>query len=111
MSISPAQMVLPAASVEGSAPSGCTPGMAVPAATPAASLPADSPPGPAAAPPPQLSTDVRIDDRHQIYYEFVDDGSGDVLFEIPPEALRAIGESLNIPLVGDASASSIDVKS
>jgi hypothetical protein len=34
-----------------------------------------------------------------------------VLFEIPPEALRRIGESLNVPLVGDASIPSVDVKS
>jgi uncharacterized FlaG/YvyC family protein len=56
------------------------------------------------------STDMKIDNQHQVYYEVVDDSTGDVLFEIPAEALRAIGESLNVPLVGDGSAPGVDVK-
>jgi uncharacterized FlaG/YvyC family protein len=54
---------------------------------------------------------MRVDDQHQIYYETVDDRTGDVLFEIPPEALRAIAESLNLSLVGSSSGHSVDVKS
>lgn len=54
---------------------------------------------------------MKVDGQHQVYYEFVDDGTGNVLFEIPPEALREIGESLNVPLVGDANVPTIDVKS
>lgn len=54
---------------------------------------------------------MQIDSDHQIYYEFVDKRTGDVVFEIPPEALREIGESLNLPLVGGASVHSIDVES
>ena len=54
---------------------------------------------------------MQIDNHHQIYYVVVNDSTGDVLFEIPPEALRRIGESLNVPLVGDASVPSVDVKS
>jgi uncharacterized FlaG/YvyC family protein len=54
---------------------------------------------------------MRVDDQHQVYYEFVDDRTGDVLFEIPPEALREIGESLNLPLDGGSRIHSVDVKS
>lgn len=66
---------------------------------------------PASSSAASFSTDLHIDDQHQVYYEVVDDRTGSELLEIPPETLRAIGESLNVPLVGDASASSIDVKS
>jgi uncharacterized FlaG/YvyC family protein len=52
-----------------------------------------------------------VDAEHQLYYEVVDDSTGDVLFQIPPEALRAIGESLNVPLIGDANVPSVDVNS
>jgi hypothetical protein len=69
----------------------------------------DSSAGATASPP--VTTDLRIDNQHQFYYEFVDGSTGKVEFEIPPEALRAIGESLSLPLQGDAGASSIDVKS
>ena len=68
-------------------------------------------PAPPASSSPQFSTDMRIDDQHQVYYEFVDASTGDVLFEIPPEALRAIGESLNLPLNGDSGGHGFDVKS
>ena len=66
---------------------------------------------PAVSSPDQLSTDIRFDNRHQAYYEVVDKQTGNVLFEIPPEALREIGESLNAPLVGESDAHSLDVKS
>ena len=111
MSISPARMMLQVASAESAAPSGRSTQASVPAATQAettADFPASAP---AALPPAQFSTDLRVDDKHQPYYEVVDDRSGDVLFEIPPEALREIGESLNMPLVGDSSGHSLDVKS
>lgn len=61
--------------------------------------------------PSQLSTDMRVDSEHQVYYAFVDDQTGEVMFEIPPEALRAIGESLNVPMNGESGASTLDVKS
>ena len=54
---------------------------------------------------------MQVDNDHQIYYAVVDDSTGDVLFEIPSEALRKIGESLNVPLIGDANLPSVDVKS
>jgi len=85
---------------------------AAPATTPAAASPAEPPtPAPAVSPPVQFSTDLRIDDQHQLYYAVVDDSTGGVLFEIPPEALRAIGESLNVPLVGESTGHNVDVKS
>jgi hypothetical protein len=62
-------------------------------------------------PPAQLSTDMQVDSQHQVYYEFVDDSTGNVLFEIPPEALREIGESLNVPLDGDFGGHDVDVTS
>ena len=68
-------------------------------------------PAPAVSSFPPFSTNMQVDNRHQVYYEFVDDSTGDVVFEIPPAALREIGESLNLPLAGDASVPSIDVKS
>jgi hypothetical protein len=84
----------------------------VPAAAMAVGSTADSSaPAPAVLPSVQFSTDMRVDDQHQVYYEFVDKSTGDVVFEIPPEALREIGESLNLSMVGDASVHSFDVKS
>jgi hypothetical protein len=112
MSISPAQMMLPVASAASAAPAGRSTQAAVSAATPGAEATAESPsPAPAISPPAQFSTDLEVDDKHQPYYKVVDDSTGDVLFEIPPEALREIGESLNVPLIGDARVPSVDVKS
>jgi len=54
---------------------------------------------------------MRVDSEHQIYYAYVDDRTGEVMFEIPPEALRAIGESLNVPMNGESGAYALDVKS
>ena len=105
MSISPAQMMLQAASAE-------SPASAKPSTQVSVPKVAESPPPvPAVPSPPQFSTDMRVDDEHQIYYEFVDPSTGDIVFEIPPEALRAIGESLSLPLEGDARGHSVDVKS
>ena len=115
MSISPAQLTLQVASTANpvaSKPSAAASPSPVRAAASTAEAPVDSPhAAPAVPPSSQLSTDVRIDNQHQLYYEFVDDSTGSVVFEIPPEALRAIGESLNLPLNGDASAHGVDVKS
>jgi hypothetical protein len=111
MSISPAQMMLQVASTENTPGARRSTPAPVPAAPAAASPPETPTPAPAVSPPAQFSTDLRVDDKHQPYYEVVDDRSGDVLFEIPPAALRAIGESLNVPLIGDTSAHSFDVKS
>jgi len=115
MSISPAQLTLQvasAASPAASKPSAPASPSPVRAAASAAETPVDSPhSAPAVPSTSQLSTDLRIDDQHQLYYEFVDESTGSVVFEIPPAALRAIGESLNLPLNGDSSAHGVDVKS
>ena len=66
---------------------------------------------PPASSPFELSTDLQIDNQHQVYYEFVDKDTGAVVFEIPPEALRAIAESLNIPLEGQSDYHNLDVSS
>jgi hypothetical protein len=120
MSISSALMTPQVASLESATASARSPAPAV-AAAPQTSVPASSPavgsptepppPAPAVSSPAQFSTDREIDSQHKIYYEFIDDRTGDVVFEIPPQALREIGESLNLPLLGDASVPSIDVKS
>jgi hypothetical protein len=113
MSISSAQMPLQVASAESTTPAG----RSIQAAVPATPTPAQSPtqpPPPTALPvssPSSFSTDMQVDNHQQIYYVVVNDSTGDVLFEIPSEALRRIGESLNVPLVGDASIPSVDVKS
>jgi len=107
MSVSPTQIVLQAASTEVPAVSGRSSQASVPAAESAARSAA---PALAVASPAQFSTDMRVDGRHQVYYEFVDKSTGDVVFEIPPEALREIGESLNLPLAGEARGHSVDVK-
>jgi hypothetical protein len=112
MSISPAQMMLQVASAASAAPARNASQALVPAAAVAVKSPPESPPAaPAISPPASTSTDMRIDDQNQVYYAFVDDRSGQVLFEIPTEALRKIGESLNVPLMGDSSVPSVDVKS
>jgi hypothetical protein len=112
MSISPAQMMLQVASTESAAPPRNSTPAAVPTAATGAASPAESASSaPAVSPPTPLSTDIEIDSKHQVYYEYVDDRTGDVVFEIPPEALRKIGESLNVALVGGAGVPSIDIES
>jgi len=113
MSISPAQMSLPIANAESHVSSGRTKPLSAPSA-PAATGAAESAPSasqPSSAPASPVTTDLRVDNQHQFYYEFIDDTTGSVEFEIPPEALRAIGESLNLPLQGDTAHSNLDVKS
>ena len=115
MSISPAQMNLQVGTAERLNPAGypsqpATPGIASPANSHAKS-PSEKPaPVPIISPAP-LSTDMRIDDQHQVYYQVVSVRTGDVLLEIPSEALRQIGESIKVPLEGDASIHGVDVKS
>lgn len=41
-----------------------------------------------------LSTDVRVDDRRHVYYETVNNRTGEVVCEIPPEVIRKLAESL-----------------
>jgi hypothetical protein len=112
MSISPAQMMLQDASAKSAALAGRSTPASAPAAAPAVESPGESStPAPDVSSAPQFSTDTQIDSQHQIYYKVVDDSTGDVMFEIPSAALRAIGENLNVPLVGDANVPDVDVKS
>lgn len=121
MSLSPTQMTQQVASINVSAASKnataaspaaapASPTAAVLATPLAAGSPADSPPSTPSLPAPNpISTNLRIDEQHQFYYEFVDDATGSVDFEIPPEALRALSESLQLPV--DGSTHTVDVKS
>jgi hypothetical protein len=61
--------------------------------------------------PAPLATDMRVDAQHQVYYQVINERTGDLLLEIPSEALREIGESIQVPLVGDSSVHGVDVKS
>jgi len=110
MSVSPAQLIRQVTSDTISVPSTHSNPSSAPTAAVSVESPSQSPPRGASS-PSQLSTDMRVDSEHQIYYAYVDDRTGEVMFEIPPEALRAIGESLNVPLIGDAGIPIVDVKS
>jgi uncharacterized FlaG/YvyC family protein len=112
MSISPTQIVQRAASAGSASETQRSTPTANPAASPRESESAEpSSTRSAAVPPVQFSTAFQIDNHHQVYYEVVDDSTGDVLFEIPSEALRKIGESLNLPLPGEPHVPVVDVKS
>ena len=112
MSISPAQMSLQIAYAEGSGESRSAGSAASPQGAAASPPdPASSASAAASASSASVTADLRIDNQHKFYYEFVDGSTGNVVFEIPPEALRAIGESLNLPLNGEPTPHSLDVKS
>jgi len=113
MSISPAQLSLQIAGAENNAAQRSSRSVSSPLtpATASTTVPASSASTSALSNPDLVSADLRVDKQHQFYYEFVDGTTGSVEFEIPPEALRAIGESLVLPLHGDAGASTLDVKS
>jgi len=113
MSIPAGQMMAQIASVERASPAVPAAAAAAPGSARAAISSTPTPTNPSApvSTPSSFSTDLQIDSHHQVYYAVVDERSGDVLFEIPSEALRNIGESLNVPLIGDASVPSVDVKS
>ncbi len=54
---------------------------------------------------------MRVDDQRQIYYEVVNDRTGDVVYEIPPEVVRKLGENPTVLLDGRVGGHSLDVKS
>jgi hypothetical protein len=60
---------------------------------------------------PQFSTAIRIDDRRRIYYEVINDHTGQVVLEIPPEVVRNIGEGIKQFLETLHPTRSVDVKS
>ncbi len=61
--------------------------------------------------PPQFSMAIRIDDRRRIYYEVINDHTGEVVFQIPPEVVRNIGEGINQFLETLHAERSVDVES
>ena len=106
MSISPAQSVLELATMGPLArvsAGGASPDRQ-PAAEPAPAAPAE-PSG------PTLSTALRIDDQRRIYYEVINNRSGDVVMEIPPEQIRKPAEGLDESLKRQPDGHNIDVKS
>ena len=110
MSISPVQMMLQVASAQNTLSTrraNPNPAPATNQAQETASAASTAP----SAPPDPFSTDMKVDNQHQVYYEIVDNRTGDELYEIPPEVLRRIAESLNLPLMGDSVAHNVDVKS
>ena len=105
MSISPAQL---ATALTTSDPQGR-------ALAERASPPADSPPKLAVPSPvqpsgPTLSTSVRIDEQRHIYYEVINNRTGDVVIEIPPEQIRRLGEGLTESRVSGNPEPNIDVR-
>jgi hypothetical protein len=110
MSISPAQLTLVlgasdrAAATEQSAgvPSGGAPKSEAPVAEAAAHA---EPSG------PKLTTALRIDDQRRIYYEVINNQSGEVVYQIPPEQVRKLGEGISESLRSRLMGRSIDVKS
>ena len=54
---------------------------------------------------------MRIDAQHRVYYQVVNDHSGEVICEIPCEQIRELEESNLSPAAREAAAQRIDVKS
>jgi hypothetical protein len=111
MSIPPAEMLLQATTVQTTPPTWRSSETGAGAAVQPQEVTTHSSSTPSALPPNTFSTDMKVDDQHQVYYAIVDDRSGDELFEIPPEALRKIGESLHLPPIGESGVHGVDVKS
>ena len=60
---------------------------------------------------PQQSTDLRIDAQHRVYYQIVNDQTGQVVCEIPSEQIRNLAEGNLSPAASEAAAQRLDVKS
>lgn len=110
MGISPAQLIQPVTSGDAATPVGRPSPPELPVQDHREPVPA-APPVPTPVESPSFSTDMQVDNHHQIYYKVVDDHTGDVLLEIPAEALRRIGESLNVTEIGNPKVSSLDITS
>jgi len=57
-----------------------------------------------------MSTDLRIDDQRRIYYEIVNNRTGDVVMELPPEQIRRLAEDSSESQAGRNISHNIDVK-
>lgn len=88
-----------------------TPDAQPPAVAPHRASPGSEGAQPAGWQPPQFSTAIRIDDQRRIYYEVINDHTGQVVLQIPPEVVRNIGDGINQFLQSLHPARSIDVKS
>jgi hypothetical protein len=60
---------------------------------------------------PKMSTAMRIDDQSRIYYEVINNRTGDVVMELPPEQIRKLGEGLGQAVKSQPDGHNIDVKS
>ena len=60
---------------------------------------------------PKLSTDLRIDDQRRIYYQVINNRTGDVVYEIPPGQIRKLAEGIDASLSSQLKARTLDVKS
>jgi len=60
---------------------------------------------------PKLSTALRIDDQRHIYYEIINEKTGDVVLEIPPEQIRKLGEGPPKSAAADGETHGLDVQS
>ena len=111
MGITPAQLTQQVVSTENTAARQESTPPTVPATEPSPEITSESTSTPSSfVLPDPYSTDMKVDDQHQVYYEIVDNRDGDELFEIPPEQLRKIGESLKVPLIGETGVHGVDVK-
>jgi hypothetical protein len=59
----------------------------------------------------KLSTTVQVDDQHHVYYEVVNNRTGDVVCEIPPEQIRKLEEGFHESRSSSATGRTLDVRS
>lgn len=59
---------------------------------------------------PKVSTDLRIDGKHRVYYQVVNDRTGEVVCEIPSEQIRELEEESSTPSGSGGAGRRIDVK-
>jgi hypothetical protein len=60
---------------------------------------------------PKVSTTLRIDGQHHVYYQIINDHSGEVVCEIPCEQIRKLEEESSAPPDSKVAGLRIDVKS
>jgi hypothetical protein len=111
MSISPAQLMIVAASADLAAET-ARPRPAPP--RPAAKIVEQAPGAAAAAQAeasgPKMSTAMRIDDQSRIYYEVINNRTGDVVMELPPEQIRRLAEGLHQSVIRQPGGHNVDVE-
>jgi hypothetical protein len=60
---------------------------------------------------PKISTDLRIDGQHHVYYQIINDQNGQVVCEIPSAQIRELEEGSITPPASEGAGQRIDVKS